>query len=129
MVTNILTDEMIRAGGDLLQRIQAAGTNVTAALWMYLSEPEKWRLIIASPDVSKHGSRKLYEKIQSILADIPEDLPRLSLFDISVRYEDDSPIPAFRKAAKTYGDLSGKRYYKSMVNREYIDDAYIYEVN
>jgi len=55
LVSKILTREMIDAGAELLRHIDPAELEVTACLWLFTSEPDRWRLIIASPVVDKYG--------------------------------------------------------------------------
>ena len=66
MVTETLSQEMIDAGRELTRRLDHR-LRISAALWLYLAEPDRWRLIIASPNVKETGPRKVYQLIQSEL--------------------------------------------------------------
>ena len=66
-VGKILTDEMITAGKQFLQQIEAVMPPITASFWLYTQEADVWRLYFATPIVSKEGSRTVYDKSIHIL--------------------------------------------------------------
>ena len=110
VVRQMLTNEMIERGAELTRQLDCAPIEVIASFWLYISESEKWRLIIASPQVTKNGPKKVYRKIQDVLAKIPEESPRISLM-----------------AIKPEG-TSGVRFSRNVINGQLIEDAYIYRM-
>lgn len=128
LVKETLAGEMTSAGAELITRLDKAGFSVFAALWLYLPESETWRLIIASPEVRLDGPKKAYKKIQSVLARIPLDKPRISLSDISVLDSKDPFITSLKAAIQTDKGISGIRLIKTSVNGHFIEDAYIYRM-
>jgi hypothetical protein len=46
-----------------------------AALWLYLSEAEEWRLVLAVPKARAEGKLKFYKQIQRVLAEGSDFLP------------------------------------------------------
>ena len=128
VVREVLTSEMIEAGAGLIRRIDPDYLFVSACLWLYLPESDVWRLIIASPEVDRYGPRRVYQKIQSVLSEIPEDIPHISLMDISVVEDNDSLVSLLRRAVKTGDSVSGVRFSRNTINGQFIDDAYIYRM-
>ena len=55
-VGQILTDEMITVGKQVLQQIETV-MPITASFWLYTSEAEEWRLHIVTPIVSTEGPK------------------------------------------------------------------------
>ena len=64
LVKEQLTDAMVEAGAELTLRLDETGLAPTAALWLFVPDMNEWRLLFASPDVSKHGPRKVYEQVR-----------------------------------------------------------------
>ena len=128
VVKESLTNEMIEAGAELIRRLDAAGFELNAGLWLYMEEPNAWRLILASPIVTRDGPSKAYQRIQSVMSKKREDRKVLSLAHISA-VEPDKPIVALlRKAVKTGNGISGVRFSRNAVNGQYIEDSYIYRM-
>ena len=125
VVQGLLTQEMINAGADLLRRLDSEGLPVTACLWLYLTESSVWRLIIASPDVTKRGPKKTYQKLQSVLSSAPEGSPVISLKDIGVVERNKPPVSLPRKTIKTGtgNGISGVRFSNNAINGQFIEDA------
>ncbi len=67
VVRNILTNEMVQAGKDITEALEASDLELAASFWFYLTEPDTWRLFIASPWVKTKGPRKTYTKIHTVL--------------------------------------------------------------
>ena len=128
VVKELLTGDMIEAGAELTRRLDSAGLEVTASLWLYLPESGLWRLKIASPEVNKFGPRKVYQKIQSVLSQLPKGLPCIALADISAVENGDPLIILLRKAIKTSDGVSGIRFSNNAINGHFIEDAYIYRL-
>jgi hypothetical protein len=80
--TTLVNTDM-EAGKNLLKKLDKAEFKVQAALWLYMSEPEEWRLIFASPIIDDEGPKKAYEEVQSELQGSNQK-DKLSLQDISL---------------------------------------------
>jgi hypothetical protein len=128
VVKEMLTKEMIEAGADLTRRLDEAGLMVSASLWLYIPDSNLWRLIIASPAVRKDGPKKVYRKIQSVLAKIPGDAAIIRLKDISVVEDNDPLILLLRIPLRTGDGISGIRFSRNTINGHFIEDTYIYRV-
>lgn len=53
VVKECLTEEMIKAGADLIRRLDEAHLKVNASFWLYLADMNVWRLMIASPTIQQ----------------------------------------------------------------------------
>ena len=127
-----LTREMIESGAELKNLLHRSSLPVSAILWFYRVESERWRLIIASPDVDKDGSMKAYEVIQSVIRESPEELPEITLSDISAIGLENSLVSRLTLAklesiAKT-GKGEGAKISKSGINGHYVESAYVYKI-
>ena len=125
VVKDIHSPEMVRAGAELTRSLDEAGIPVSASLWLYLPESNVWRLKLASPEVSKLGPKKVYEKIRAVLGKISSIL---ELKDISAVKSEDTLISLLRGAITTGPGISGIRFNRDTINGHYIEDAYIYRL-
>jgi hypothetical protein len=117
--------EYIKDGGKLVKFLDKNHQfKVTAALWYYISESAKWRLLIGSPYVGKHGDRKSYELIQSIMNKSLKD-SKISLDMISPMKSKDPFFNLLRPFIHCEG-ICGIRVTNSQINDFLLEDAYIY---
>lgn len=128
MVKEMLTKEMIQAGADLVRRLDEAHLEVDASLWLYIPDANLWRLVIASPAVKDEGPKRVYQKIQSVLSQAPDDAYKVALSDISVVENTDPLVTLLRTSVKTGMDISGRRFSRNTINGHFIEDAYLYRV-
>ncbi len=128
LVKESLAKEMIEAGAELTRKLDEADVDVQASLWLYLVEPNLWRLVIAEPKVRTDGAMRIYKTIQSLISKIPEDQPKVMLKDISVLETNAPLISALRKLRKTRKKLAGMRLSREYVNGQFIEDAYVYRM-
>ena len=130
VVTDYLTQEMIEAGVELIRRLDNdANLDVRAALWLYVTESDAWRLMIATPELKVVGPRKLYQKIGSLIKEI-DGHSKISLGDISVIDSNDPIIRALKVAIKSeQTDIdNGIRLTRNAIGGQYIEDVYIYRL-
>lgn len=67
MATPVLVDTDIKEGERLLKRLDEQRISVTSAMWLFFSEPEEWRLLLALPLVRHEGPLAAYEVIRRVL--------------------------------------------------------------
>ncbi len=126
-----LVDADMKAGEALLGKLDEADFNTKAAFWLYLSEPEEWRLFLALPLVDEKGPREAYKQVQSQLPKLKEELEQgyeLSLQNISLVSPNDDLIKHLKTAVKTGPGVSHIRFARNVINNVFIEDAYIYRV-
>ena len=127
-----LTREMIESGAELKNLLDRSGFPVSAMLWFYMVEAERWRLIIASPDVDKYGPKKAYRIIHSVIRESMAKLPEITWSDISAIGLENSLVSRLGltkllSIAKT-GKGEGAKISKSGINGNYVESAYVYKI-
>jgi hypothetical protein len=122
-----LVDADMKAGEALLNKLDETKFDVKAALWLYMPDPEEWRLILASPTVDAEGPKKAYEKVQSQLPGLDQGY-ELSLQNISLVSPSDNLIKVLKSAIKTGKKISHIRFTRNVINNVFIEDAYIYRL-
>ncbi len=58
-----LTKEMIEAGAEFMRHLDETNLDIRACLWLYLEEPNRWRLVVADPRVRDEGAMRAYKII------------------------------------------------------------------
>lgn len=131
MASTTLVESDIADGAALVRQLDKDQFPVTAALWLYESEREAWRLIIASRIVAAEGAREAYRRLFKSMKRVRKTRDRPFGLD-STRIqlvEDSDPLPTLlKRAVKTGPGVSGIRFTLNVVGGRYIDDAYIYRV-
>lgn len=127
MVTKILTDEKIVAGGELVREADALNMNITAALWFYFQEQEDWKLMISINGLDKIGPKSTYNKLQKLIAktNIKE---HISLSEIALVKPKSPLINLLKMAVRTGPGISGIRFTGNVINGQLIPDAHIYRI-
>lgn len=129
MVKESLNDAMVRDGALLVQRLDEAGWQVSAAFWFYFADANAWRLQIASPEVATKGPRESYKVAQGALASLPIEDRALALEDIAVVPTDHPLVGLLRTMVTTGPGISRIRFSKNVINGQFIDDALIYRMS
>jgi hypothetical protein len=129
LVTEMLSEQMIMAGADLLKKLDESSCNVKAAFWMYFPDEKTWKYIVASPLVKDEGPRKYYKRIIDANAKIGNTENVISLNDISVSNIDNQLIQLLKYAISTGDSISNIRFSKNTINGSFIDDTHIYRMN
>jgi hypothetical protein len=120
-----LVDRDMAEGRRVVQALDRAAFPVVAALWVFVPEENDWRLLIASPDVTKLGPRGAYEAIQQALLQATIDLP---LYRISAVPPEDPLVTELRIFAGTDAApfLGGTTLRGTAVGDVYVEGAYVY---
>ena len=115
------------AGREAVEAFDRAHLKVNAALWLYLSESQVWRLVIAAPLYDSGGPKEAYTRVSEILteASLSERLP---LSRISIVSPQHPLISLFRGNLKVPG-IGGVRFMRNVLNGTLIEDAYIYRMD
>ena len=126
LVTQSLTDPMIEAGAKLIERLDATDSDVRSAFWLYSSDTQTWKLVIASPLVDEKGPRDYYKRIidANMLASTEEQT--LSINDVRVV---GTKHHMHQLLASAFGDtpsVFGRRLTGNTINGVFIEDAHLY---
>lgn len=127
MVTTFLVDSKIDVGEKLIEALDRSGLSVTAAYWLYSSETDSWRLMVASDLVDAEGPKAVYGHIDEVLRKELSD-GDISLREISAISSKESLTKALRSAFRTRVGIHGVRMTRNTVGDHYIEDAYVYRV-
>src|SRR2546422_9814740 len=98
MVKIDLTDAMVSAGAEILKQLDRVNFRVVGALWLYMPEANRWRLVLASPMVRTKGPQAAYRKVEAAMRRLPDLVAIFSLGDITVVKDTDPLIALLRKA-------------------------------
>lgn len=129
MAADQLVKSEINAGLQLVRVLDAAGFDVKAALWLYSSDADKWRFVIATPDVPKQISQK-YLDAATALSSWREANPGRPVLDLSrVRLvgPDDPLIRGLTPILHLDG-LGEIRFSHNLVNGIYVEDALVHRL-
>lgn len=128
MVKPDLTLEMIEAGRQLLELLDRRKFRARACFWFYFPESDRWRFVVASPEVRVRGPRAVYQKVQTLARKVPNAVDIFGLGNVTVMMDSDPLIVLLRKAISTGSGISAIRVTNNAVNGTFIDDAYIYRL-
>jgi hypothetical protein len=128
MVTPDLRAEMIDAGRRLLELLDRHKFRPRAAFWFYFPESDRWRFVVASPEVRVRGPQAAYRKVQALARKVPGAADIFAAGDVTVVKDNDPLIVLLRNAIATGPGISGIRFTNNAVNGTFIDDAYIYRL-
>ena len=128
MVKADLTKAMIEAGHGLLELLDHKAFRVKACFWFYFSDSDRWRLVVASPEVWARGPLAAYRKINGAARRLPVEARIFAPGDVTAIKRTDPLVLLLRAAVSTGPGISGIRYTGSSVNGTFIDDAYIYRL-
>jgi hypothetical protein len=123
--TLVGTEVDIGGGAQLIERLDAAGFPLVAALWYFNPDASEWRLLLASPRVDEAGPRRAYEEVLTQLDALK--LPSLSLANVIVRSPNEPLIAALRASFRGTG-RSATWIRGEAVNSLYVGHAYLYLV-
>lgn len=129
LVTESLSDSMIKAGAKLIERLDGSNSEVKSAFWLFFSEDKLWKLILASPLVDSLGPRKYYKKVVDANNDAEQEEDVISLNDIGVTNTSNQIVQLLKFAIRTGSGISGIRFSRNTINGHFIEDSYIYRSN
>jgi hypothetical protein len=129
LVTESLSDSMIKAGAKLIERLDAKKSQVRSAFWLYIPEDNIWKLIIASPLVDSLGPRAYYKSVVEANDVAKEEEEVVSLNDIGVTNTDNKIVQLLKTAIGTGDSISGIRFSRNTINGHFIENSYIYRSN
>jgi hypothetical protein len=127
MVANTITEQMMSAGKRLLEKLDVSGFPLEAALWLYFSEDEAWKLVLAFSDVGKQGPKFYYEKVQRAISKLKES-EGIALDDVVLARPDAPVIRLLKSAVLTGPGITGIRFANNVINGRLVEDAYIYKL-
>jgi len=141
LVKEQLSSDMIAAGDELTNRLlNYSDFGLICSLWLYTSESNRWKLVVATPIVDSSGPIHAYQMIQGIVGDDRPGYLDIPLYSISVLRSNHSLVRALRslghfqiqqlppgpKPSSTV--RTWKRITFTRVQDVFIEDALIYYI-
>jgi hypothetical protein len=141
LVKEQLTSDMITAGDELTNRlINHSEFGLICSLWLYTTESNRWKLVVATPIVDSAGPIHAYQVIQGIVGDDRPAYLDLPLYSISVLRSNHSLVRALRSlghfhiqelprgARRSPTVKTWKKIAFTRVQDVFIEDALIYYI-
>lgn len=125
MVENTLVAEDVDAAGRLVTFLDDHGLAVRGALWLYDSDAERWRFVIAFREVRKDVTSFYLDVAKATSKAASYDLLDLSRVDI---VDPDRSIFTALKGVIGVEGNSRVRFSKNRINGVYLEDAMIYRL-
>ncbi len=125
VVKDQLTSEMLDAGRALVKELVGVNLSLVCALWLYSSESNRWRLMIATPAADSDGPNKVYSILQEVLASNALRGFKLRLRDIAVASPNTPLVEALRLTVKIPEGSADFRFTRSRANDVYVEDSHI----
>jgi hypothetical protein len=126
VVKEVLTEEMKCLGATLTRALDEAGWPIVAAFWYFESDYNRWKLMLASPHVSAHGSGETYMAVIHALESL--NLSRTNINYVRAVAPEHPVVSALASAFQTGWTITGIPFSRQAIDRSIIDDAYIYRV-
>jgi hypothetical protein len=125
--TTLVKDDIIE-GRKLIEHLDKTDFKVNSALWFYVSDSNKWKLVLSSEYSKNHSLKDAYNFIQKELTEI--NPVNLELGNISIVNADDDLIKLLRHMITTGDkDISDIRFSRNVINGVMIEDALIYRIS
>jgi hypothetical protein len=126
VVENTLVTEDIDAAGRLVTFLDEHGLRVRAALWLYDSDAERWRFVIAFQESRKDVTSFYLDVAKATAKAGADDLLDLSRVDI---VDSERSIFTALKGVIAVEGNSRVRFSKNRINGIYLEDALIYRLS
>ncbi len=117
----------ISRGSELLDILDHAKVKISAALWVFLSEYEDWRLVVASRQFDSPDPRDAYRLLHETLAAAglpPHKIPVLLILPTT-----DPFIKELRRIFGKTRSVEGMRLGGQMIGGRFLQDAYVYRIS
>lgn len=120
-----LVENRIDDGAKLIEELEKAGIDVTAACWIKTDDDEQWYLYVASPIVDNEGAVAAYRQVHTIIRQMPEPF-WIDPFEVKLLGASDPIAEAVLKLHEKYPARIATRYKQPTLGGVSIEAAYIY---
>ena len=127
LVGDTLTEEMIAAGEQLIQRLDKMNVLISGGCW-WLRDDDIWVLVLITPELSTAGPKALYRKVRSASDKLDKPL-QLALKDVMVTDAKDPAVILVRMLVQTTPDgMNRARFRSASINGQRIRDLLVYRM-
>jgi hypothetical protein len=123
-----LLPEVIEEGRRLVKAVRDSGVEITAAFWLYETEPEKWRLVLVSPTYDREGPREGYSQLSSVFDSMAPPI-RFELTNVSFLRRGDRRRKDLHRYLKTNTRDSDTLIEGASLGGQYVEAIYLYPPN
>ncbi len=129
MAATVLVRSDVDAGLRLIKILDQGGFGVVAALWLFLTDAEKWKLVVAYKGPNKDLEKKYLEAATLISQWRREHLEDniLDLSNVRITGADDPLIAGLKNVVRVDG-TSELRFSNNLINGIYVEDALIHRL-
>jgi hypothetical protein len=117
----------IDRGAEVLDALERAKLKVRVALWVFLSEYEDWRLVVAAHQFDSLFPRNPYRLLNDALdaaGFTPEKTPPILILPMI-----DPFIKHLRRVFAKTKTVEGMRLGGQMIGDRFVQDAYVYRIS
>jgi hypothetical protein len=120
-----LLPEVIEEGRRLVKAVRNSGITITAALWMYETEPERWRLMLISPSYDRADPLDAYSALSAVVDSMNPPI-RFDVTAVSFMRLADRRRKALRRFLKSNVRDSDTVIEGASLEGQYVEAMYFY---
>ncbi len=117
----------VNRGSEVLEILDRAKLKVSVALWMFLSEYEDWRLVIAGRQLNSSDPRESYRLFHESLA--AAEFSRHKTPPVLILPMSDPFVRELRRIFGKSKSVEGMRLGGQMIGDRFVSDAYVYRIS
>lgn len=118
----------IESGKTLLKAMDNKKINPSIFIWLYLSESNRWRILISANKYENKNLKKSYNLFIKEFAN-ENSVNKIGLSNITIIPQKSDLLNTLRMAITTdKKSISGIRFTSNIINGIFIDDVYIYRL-
>lgn len=117
----------VEQGAEILEALERSQVKVSVALWMFLSEFEDWRFVVASRQFDTADPRDAYRLLHDSLASA--EVAARKTPSILILPTNDPFIRALRRMFGKTKSVEGMRLGGQMIGDRFVQDAYAYRIS
>ncbi len=124
----ILLPEVIDEGRRLIRALHASQFEFDAVFWLFLSEPQRWKLMITSPIRGREGAFPAYSWLNSV-CDAMDPPLRIDTTDVALARGGDRRVKALLKRFDFKHAKVDQVIEREGLDGEYVEAAYLYQLS
>jgi len=117
----------LQRGLEVVCALESGNLKIGAALWLYATEYEDWRVFVSARAFDELKPRAAYRYLDELLIAAglpPEDTPPIVILPLS-----DPFIKGLRRRFGKTKSAEGKRLGKQMIGDRFVEDAFVYRIS
>ena len=123
----ILLPEVTDEGRRLIRALHASQFEVDAVFWLFQSESERWKLMIATPIRDREGAFRAYSRLHAVYDAMDPPL-RIETTDVALARGGDRRVKALLKRFDFKHAKADKVVEREGLDGEFIEAAYLYQL-